>query len=420
MQEDAEKIVVAKPVASRPFSNNRPVTFSDSSVAIKPRTIRLRPKQNLLCPPTMDEMSESVSFGFSDKTSSKEGSNLPILYRPTPKLVSRRSVSLSANLEITASTQQQRATDQPVSSQNPESDQQNYYLQTRSAPKYYCSTTSQPPTGNTSQITDPSTLVTQNTEQETSLQTANSGSADRPSYDGYNWRKYGQKQVKGSEFPRSYYKCTHPNCPVKKKVERTLDGHIAEIVYKGEHNHPKPQPMKRQQQNSTASGNSAFGGNGVGIGNVNTFEPRMDGQDEFSLAGFGSCYQGQDGNITSVSEFGGMTASADFDRPDFKRRKKDDQVSGGSTFARSGDVAIAVQASMETDVAGDGFHWRKYGQKVVKGNPYPRSYYRCTSPKCNVRKYVEKVSDELGSFVTTYEGRHNHEAPSRRTSSAIS
>lgn len=68
---------------------------------------------------------------------------------------------------------------------------------------------------------------------------------DRPSYDGYNWRKYGQKQVKGSEYPRSYYKCTHPNCQVKKKVERSLDGQIAEIVYKGEHNHPKPRPPKQ-------------------------------------------------------------------------------------------------------------------------------------------------------------------------------
>lgn len=69
--------------------------------------------------------------------------------------------------------------------------------------------------------------------------------ADGTSYDGYNWRKYGQKQVKGSKYPRSYYRCTHPNCPVKKKVERSFDGQIAEIVYKGEHSHAKPQPPKR-------------------------------------------------------------------------------------------------------------------------------------------------------------------------------
>nr|DAA05122.1 TPA_inf: WRKY transcription factor 57 [Oryza sativa Indica Group] len=65
------------------------------------------------------------------------------------------------------------------------------------------------------------------------------------SYDGYSWRKYGQKQVKGSEFPRSYYKCTHPTCPVKRKVEMTPDGRIAEIVYNGEHNHPKPHPPRK-------------------------------------------------------------------------------------------------------------------------------------------------------------------------------
>lgn len=38
--------------------------------------------------------------------------------------------------------------------------------------------------------------------------------------DGYNWRKYGEKQVKGSPFPRSYYKCSQPGCPAKKVVER--------------------------------------------------------------------------------------------------------------------------------------------------------------------------------------------------------
>lgn len=62
--------------------------------------------------------------------------------------------------------------------------------------------------------------------------------------DGFLWRKYGQKQVKGSEYPRSYYKCTSTNCDVTKKVERSLDGQISEIVYKGSHNHP---PVRKNE-----------------------------------------------------------------------------------------------------------------------------------------------------------------------------
>lgn len=39
------------------------------------------------------------------------------------------------------------------------------------------------------------------------------------STDGYRWRKYGQKTVKGSKHPRSYFRCTHQSCNVKKHIE---------------------------------------------------------------------------------------------------------------------------------------------------------------------------------------------------------
>ena len=90
---------------------------------------------------------------------------------------------------------------------------------------------------------------------------SSSTNVDKPADDGFNWRKYGQKQVKGSEFPRSYYKCTHPSCPVKKKVERSLEGHVTAIIYKGQHNHQPPQPNKRTRDNVTSNENSNMQGN---------------------------------------------------------------------------------------------------------------------------------------------------------------
>lgn len=69
-------------------------------------------------------------------------------------------------------------------------------------------------------------------------------SKGRLSSDGYYWRKYGQKQVKGSECPRSYYKCTQPKCVVRKMVERSFDGNIVEIIYKGNHNHREAKPVE--------------------------------------------------------------------------------------------------------------------------------------------------------------------------------
>ncbi|KAL8035434.1 hypothetical protein ABFX02_12G096300 [Erythranthe guttata] len=56
--------------------------------------------------------------------------------------------------------------------------------------------------------------------------------------DGYRWRKYGQKAVKNSPFPRSYYRCTNSKCTVKKRIERSSDDPSVVITtYEGQHCH---------------------------------------------------------------------------------------------------------------------------------------------------------------------------------------
>ncbi len=51
--------------------------------------------------------------------------------------------------------------------------------------------------------------------------------SDGKTTDGQKWRKYGQKFVKGSKYPRSYYKCTSvSNMNIQKHVEEVDGGQI--------------------------------------------------------------------------------------------------------------------------------------------------------------------------------------------------
>ncbi|XP_009776873.1 WRKY transcription factor 71 [Nicotiana tabacum] len=72
---------------------------------------------------------------------------------------------------------------------------------------------------------------------------------------------------------------------------------------------------------------------------------------------------------------------------------------------------FAFMTKSEIDNLEDGYRWRKYGQKAVKNSPFPRSYYRCTSQKCSVKKRVERSYEDPSVVITTYEGQHNHHCP---------
>ncbi|KAK1679097.1 hypothetical protein QYE76_039945 [Lolium multiflorum] len=232
---------------------------------------------------------------------------------------------------------------------------------------------------------------------------------DRPADDGYNWRKYGQKAVKGGKYPRSYYKCTL-NCPVRKNVEHSLDGRIIKIVYRGQHCHERP--SKRFK---------------VCGGLLNELDCFNDTEDASSRSQF-DC-QGYYGKpITSIGTMGDPSlptkeeGDEQFSGSGDNREEGDDEI--GAVDGIVGDAnanernapgqKIIVSTTSDVDLLDDGYRWRKYGQKVVRGNPHPRSYYKCTFQGCDVKKHIERSSQEPHAVITTYEGKHIHDVPASR------
>merc|ERR1712151_487579 len=163
--------------------------------------------------------------------------------------------------------------------------------------------------------------------------------------DGYKWRKYGSKKAKG--VSRSYYRCRHPNCTMKKVIEvMSVDrqGKTQEeerVIYKGNHNHDPP-AVSRSRANSTQELKESI----------------------------------------------------------VRHSQKPENQSSSIRSEYAPKLVVNVPSLLD-----DGFVWRKYGQKKVKGNPHPRSYYKCNHEDCEVKKQVEQSDN---GYIYTYEGIHPH------------
>ncbi|XP_057786422.1 probable WRKY transcription factor 41 isoform X2 [Salvia miltiorrhiza] len=66
-----------------------------------------------------------------------------------------------------------------------------------------------------------------------------SSDSELPHEDGYAWRKYGKKAILNAKYPRGYYRCIQSKtCLAKKRVQRSDDGTVFEVTYKGQHTCP--------------------------------------------------------------------------------------------------------------------------------------------------------------------------------------
>ncbi|XP_060213257.1 probable WRKY transcription factor 34 isoform X1 [Lycium barbarum] len=247
------------------------------------------------------------------------------------------------------------------------------------------------------------------------------GEPAKPSEDGYNWRKYGQKLVRGNEFTRSYYKCTHPNCPAKKQVESSHDGHITNIHYITKHEHPRP-------LNSPPISPEFVVPSQIKQPDMLTGKP-CQAEGDKSIALDQTCESAESSETADVVSAGGsaqdtvptpLESGNEADNnggPDSKRRKKEEPRSDDITppMNSHSETRHIVQTRSEVDIINDGYRWRKYGQKYVKENPNPRSYYRCSSAGCPAKKHVERASHDPELVITAYEGQHDHDIPPSRT-----
>ncbi|KAL1563500.1 WRKY transcription factor, variant 2 [Salvia divinorum] len=229
--------------------------------------------------------------------------------------------------------------------------------------------------------------------------------------DGYNWRKYGQKQVKSPEGSRSYYRCTFSDCCAK-KIE-CCDISNRQTVYKSHHNHEPPQKLNSIRENRpTLSTPSINGTNDTSnlVRHVNDLVPSTPSEDHVvSLDEKPETSQESSGSDETT---GADTKELHGDGPVSKKRQKRNSTGEVESLPKpEKKPKYVVHAAGDVGISGDGYRWRKYGQKMVKGNPHPRNYYRCTSAGCPVRKHIEREVDNSSAVVITYKGIHDHDTP---------
>ncbi|XP_073295713.1 probable WRKY transcription factor 40 [Primulina huaijiensis] len=117
---------------------------------------------------------------------------------------------------------------------------------------------------------------------------------------------------------------------------------------------------------------------------------------------------GGNNNIDEKNNNTGASESSSSGEDSSKKRKEE------HIKPKISRTCVRTEVSDTSLIVKDGYHWRKYGQKVTRDNPSPRAYFKCSfAPTCPVKKKVQRSVEDHSIVVATYEGEHNHPQPSK-------
>ncbi|ESQ46096.1 hypothetical protein EUTSA_v10000331mg [Eutrema salsugineum] len=91
---------------------------------------------------------------------------------------------------------------------------------------------------------------------------------------------------------------------------------------------------------------------------------------------------------------------------------KKDEIKKRKRHKDDHQVIHVFKTKSAKETLDDGYKWRKYGKKTIRGSPHPRHYHKCSNPGCIVKKKIDIDTSNPEYVLTTYEGRHNHPSPS--------
>ncbi|OWM62841.1 hypothetical protein CDL15_Pgr020135 [Punica granatum] len=169
------------------------------------------------------------------------------------------------------------------------------------------------------------------------------------------------------------------------------------------HNKATPKPPAGVEYSSLEAANQPATPNTSSISSASTDEVQVKAAEEDE--------EDEDGTKQHGAEEPEEEEEEEEEQEEKKTKKKALERNKKAKEKKQREPRFAFMTKSEVDHLEDGYRWRKYGQKAVKNSPFPRSYYRCTSASCNVKKRVERSHADPSIVVTTYEGQHIHPSP---------